>query len=287
MALELSKPLTTPLILKQHWPPLVSVLACARLESFFDYLCHLGDYQYVKRLSIKIFSSDEFISQEDKIHFPHYIFAPPITSSSLLNAIDEKVNIVGIINKDPKSNLNISSGEILDAIRCGIKIYGASEIGAIRALECNASGMIGVGEIFNFFKNDFLLTEDYFYSSDFSFSYIDFHFALEKLDPSLSLGPTSKDLLKKLYRQMNFNERNSVELSKKIDSLKIAEIEKINLHKSCEEIFSKKYSQQKVDANTLLRKIESDLIAIESKNRELWDQQKKQFNLSKCELLWK
>src|SRR5258705_5434423 len=50
--------------------------------------------------------------------------------------------------------------EILLALECGIAVYGAASMGALRAAELAPFGMIGVGSIYNAFRRGELVADD-------------------------------------------------------------------------------------------------------------------------------
>lgn len=50
--------------------------------------------------------------------------------------------------------------EILYALSCGIRVYGASSMGALRASETEAYGMVGVGAIFEGYRDGTLRADD-------------------------------------------------------------------------------------------------------------------------------
>ena len=106
-------------------------------------------------LKIKIFSSESLIPLSTRENYPHFNFHEPVKSGDVITSIDDHTHIIAILDTNTTSGPAISSGEIIDALRCRIKIYGASEIGAIRAKECGEMGMLGVGKIFDYLNRSF------------------------------------------------------------------------------------------------------------------------------------
>jgi hypothetical protein len=95
--------------------------------------------------------------------FPQVSFLPPIKSGDLNTLLLNKSNRVQsviIIDGLYHSSLSIRHKEIIAAIKRGIKVYGAGSIGALRAAELNGYGMIGHGEVFHYYANNLITSDD-------------------------------------------------------------------------------------------------------------------------------
>lgn len=95
--------------------------------------------------------------------FPQISFLPPIKSGDLNELLLNKTNKVEsviIIDGLYHSSLSIRHKEIIAAISRGIKVYGAGSIGALRAAELNGYGMIGHGEVFHYYANNLITSDD-------------------------------------------------------------------------------------------------------------------------------
>ena len=79
---------------------------------------------------------------------PEASFSRPIARGELLQAVDEGVQVVVLIDGKFDQNLAVSPDEIRDALSCGVRLYGSSSMGALRASELHSYGMIGHGLIF-------------------------------------------------------------------------------------------------------------------------------------------
>ncbi|MFE2296515.1 TfuA-like protein [Streptomyces sp. NPDC059452] len=75
---------------------------------------------------------------------------PPVARGDIdaLLERDEWPQAIGIIDGRFLQSLSISPKEVLRAIDRGIPTYGASSMGALRAVECVPFGMVGIGRIF-------------------------------------------------------------------------------------------------------------------------------------------
>jgi hypothetical protein len=77
------------------------------------------------------------------------VYLPPVAQTDLLTAaVNHKPDAIGIIDGVFLQSLSVWHKEILYVLEQGIPIYGASSMGALRAAETAAFGMIGIGEIY-------------------------------------------------------------------------------------------------------------------------------------------
>ncbi|WP_407374715.1 TfuA-related McrA-glycine thioamidation protein [Methanobrevibacter sp.] len=73
------------------------------------------------------------------------IYKRPIKRGDLGIALRENPDIIAIIDGVFHQNSAVGHKEILEVLNKGIKVYGASSMGALRASELDSLGMIGVG----------------------------------------------------------------------------------------------------------------------------------------------
>jgi hypothetical protein len=92
---------------------------------------------------------------------PEAIFLPPVGQSDLVSAIRvHRPEVVGIIDGFFSQSLSVWHKEILWALAQGVRVYGASSMGALRAAECAEFGMVGVGEIYRQYASGELVSDD-------------------------------------------------------------------------------------------------------------------------------
>jgi hypothetical protein len=72
----------------------------------------------------------------------------------------QKPEIIGIIDGEFYQSLAVSPKEILPLLEAGVTVYGASSMGALRAMELRNCGMIGVGRVFRLFRSGVLDADD-------------------------------------------------------------------------------------------------------------------------------
>ena len=73
---------------------------------------------------------------------------PPALCGDLLKAAHDGARVIGLIDGVFESVPSVWHKEILFALSRGIAVLGSSSMGALRAAECRAFGMVGVGRIF-------------------------------------------------------------------------------------------------------------------------------------------
>jgi hypothetical protein len=70
-----------------------------------------------------------------------------------LPGLDDGVSVIGIIDGVFMGEAAVGHREIIDKLNSGVKVYGASSMGALRAAELKDFGMVGVGTIFDRYSN--------------------------------------------------------------------------------------------------------------------------------------
>lgn len=73
---------------------------------------------------------------------------PPAAHGDVLAATREGAKAIGIVDGNFEHVAPIWHKEILHALDQGIAVFGAASMGALRAAECNAFGMVGIGRIY-------------------------------------------------------------------------------------------------------------------------------------------
>ncbi len=87
-------------------------------------------------------------------------FRPPVAQGDIYRAIREGPSAIGIVDGYFDGVPSVWHKEILWAIDRGIPVYGAASMGALRAAELHVFGMIGVGWIFEAFRDGRLVDDD-------------------------------------------------------------------------------------------------------------------------------
>ncbi len=84
---------------------------------------------------------------------------PPIKRGDLAQ-LHWKPDVIGIIDGEFYQSLAVSPKEILPFLESGTQVYGASSMGALRAVELRHCGMIGIGRVFRLFRSGILDADD-------------------------------------------------------------------------------------------------------------------------------
>jgi TfuA protein len=90
------------------------------------------------------------------------VVQPPIRRGQLDDLIHsaEPPSAVGIVDGRFLQDLAVSPKEVLRALDSGMAVFGASSIGALRAVECAPYGAIGIGRIYEMFASGELEADD-------------------------------------------------------------------------------------------------------------------------------
>ena len=93
-------------------------------------------------LSLSFDEAREILDSDEKREI---IYKRPIKRGDLGIDLKEKPDVICIIDGVFHQNSAVGHREILKAINKGVKVYGASSMGALRASELDSLGMIGIG----------------------------------------------------------------------------------------------------------------------------------------------
>jgi hypothetical protein len=85
---------------------------------------------------------------------------PPVSLGDVYRLVEQKPRAIGIIDGYFERTPAVSHKEILWALTQGIHVYGAASMGALRAAELAAFGMVGVGKIFAAYRDGVLEDDD-------------------------------------------------------------------------------------------------------------------------------
>ncbi len=85
---------------------------------------------------------------------------PPVAQGDIIRVVGRKPDAIGIIDGFFENVPSVWHKEILFALSNGIPVYGAASMGALRAAELHAFGMIGVGAVFEAFRDGALEDDD-------------------------------------------------------------------------------------------------------------------------------
>lgn len=87
-------------------------------------------------------------------------YRPPIRRGDLPKDFEEGYRTFGIVDGVFHQSLSVSIREIRLAIDQGAKLFGSSSMGALRAAETYPLGMVGVGEVYRWYRSEYIDSDD-------------------------------------------------------------------------------------------------------------------------------
>lgn len=108
-------------------------------------------------LSIPFDEAKEILDSHDNIEV---IYKKPIKRGDLGHDIKENPDIIAIIDGVFHQSSAVGHREILNVMKKGVKVYGSSSMGALRASELDTLGMEGVGYCYNEYASGNVTSDD-------------------------------------------------------------------------------------------------------------------------------
>jgi hypothetical protein len=87
-------------------------------------------------------------------------YRPPVKRGDIDALLADPPSAIGIVDGEFFQSLAISPKEVLRAIERGIPVFGASSMGALRAVELEPFGMIGLGTVFERYRSGEIDADD-------------------------------------------------------------------------------------------------------------------------------
>ncbi len=87
-------------------------------------------------------------------------YRPPAKRGDILKAAEDGAGIIGLIDGVFFQDCSVAHREILSVLRRGVRVIGASSMGALRAAELDGFGMEGVGEIYTLYRSAVVESDD-------------------------------------------------------------------------------------------------------------------------------
>lgn len=107
-----------------------------------------------------VFLGPSAAGEDVRAILPGAEIVPPIARDQLYRARERGRSIFLIIDGTFAHALAVSPREVVDVLRDGALVYGASSMGALRAADCAPAGMRGVGVIFRLYQAGHLDSDD-------------------------------------------------------------------------------------------------------------------------------
>lgn len=100
------------------------------------------------------------ISHEDARKILRANYQPPIRRFQLEKFVQKGYKVIGIIDGIFFDRAAVGHREILAALGAGVKVVGGASMGALRASELDTHGMIGVGKIYEWYRDGVIESDD-------------------------------------------------------------------------------------------------------------------------------
>lgn len=100
------------------------------------------------------------ISHSDAKNILDAEYRPPVKRDDIKKLIKSSPDIIGIIDGVFFDSAAVAHREIIEALKMGITVFGGGSMGALRASELEPYGLIGVGEIYEMYRNGSLESDD-------------------------------------------------------------------------------------------------------------------------------
>ena len=107
-----------------------------------------------------IFAGPTIGAAEVRAILPDATVLPPVAQGDLYRACRLRPRAIGIIDGYYETTPSIWHKEVLWALAQGIHVYGAASMGALRAAELAAFGMVGVGKVFESYRDGIIEDDD-------------------------------------------------------------------------------------------------------------------------------
>lgn len=111
-------------------------------------------------------------------------YYPPVARDDVAILLNDPPDIIGIIDGVFHQQPAVSHREILRALEAGVIIVGGSSMGALRSAELDYAGMIGIGEVYQSYRDGIIESDD---------------------DVAIVFNPETHELLSEALVSMNHN----------------------------------------------------------------------------------
>src|SRR5437763_12688169 len=110
-------------------------------------------------MTIYVFTGPTLSADEGRAELDA-VYLPPVSQGDLYRVARRSPQAIGIVDGYFERVPAVWHKEILWALTRGIHVYGSASMGALRAAELDVFGMVGVGEIFEAYRDGVLEDDD-------------------------------------------------------------------------------------------------------------------------------
>lgn len=91
---------------------------------------------------------------------PSIDLRPPAKAGDIYRASEDEYDVIALVDGRFGDCRAVLHDEILHALARGVHVWGASSLGALRAVECAPFGMRGIGRVFEMYRDGLIEDED-------------------------------------------------------------------------------------------------------------------------------
>ena len=112
-------------------------------------------------MNITVFLGPSMPRDEANNILPDAVFRPPAAQGDLMSCLRlDRPQVVALIDGTFHQNLSVWHTELCFLLSRGVAVYGSSSMGAIRAVETEPFGTIGVGRVFEWYRDGLITADD-------------------------------------------------------------------------------------------------------------------------------
>lgn len=227
--------------------------------------------------SITIYTGLSLAAEQAAALLPGARVEGPVQRGALSGDVAAGVAVVVIIDGRFQHALAVSPGEVLDALRAGVRVYGASSMGALRAAELAPYGMVGHGQIYEWIRAEPCFRDDYLgqvfvpgRGAEASMPYADLRFAVRALAAEGALAADLAAEIDACYRELHFAERDLFQLRL---ALRQRGVDATAAGAAIERL-ARAPRQKQLDARGVLARVADDLRLVSERNARILDGQR-------------
>ena len=112
-------------------------------------------------MRVTVFAGPSLGAEECEALLPGAVVRAPAEQGDLLYAqMEDRPAVIVLIDGTFHQNLSVWHNEICHVLSAGVHVFGASSMGALRAVETEAFGTVGVGTVFEWYRHGVIEDDD-------------------------------------------------------------------------------------------------------------------------------
>jgi hypothetical protein len=161
------------------------------------------------------------ISPEEAGKWLNAVYLPPVAQGDIISLLRKQPKIIGIIDGYFDQVPAVWHKEILLALSQGVQVVGGASMGALRAAELYSFGMVGVGEIFERYRDGKIEADDEVavYHSSGEYGYLKANEPLVNIRKTLELACENAVISAATLKSLIAASRNTHYYQRSYDSL--------------------------------------------------------------------